>query len=223
MNILATKIPIHEVVYRKLREMILFGELVPGQAITIQGLVDELAVGMTPVREAIRRLMAEGALDFRGNRRVCLPEISLTQLEEIAFARNSIEPRMTFLASERLKPSDIDGLAEIDDALNRAISEGNVRAYLEQNYLFHETLYGYSEARVLMAISATLWLRLGPSLRVVCGRFGTQNLPDLHNAALTALRAGDHQGAADAIAGDIQQGFDQICSVVSERREQDLN
>ena len=56
MNNLANKPPAHELVYRRLREMILCGELEPGQAITIQGLVATLGAGMTPVREAIRRL-----------------------------------------------------------------------------------------------------------------------------------------------------------------------
>ncbi len=51
------KLPDHQRVYRKLRDMILFGELAPGQPVTIQGLVSTLDVGMTPVREAIRRLM----------------------------------------------------------------------------------------------------------------------------------------------------------------------
>ena len=52
------KIPAHETVYRKLRDLVLFGEIAPGQAVTIQGLTDQLDAGMTPVREAIRRLIA---------------------------------------------------------------------------------------------------------------------------------------------------------------------
>lgn len=56
------KIPSHEVTYARLRDMILFGHLAPGQPVTIQGLIADLGAGMTPVREAIRRLTAEGAL-----------------------------------------------------------------------------------------------------------------------------------------------------------------
>ena len=54
------KIPSHEVTYARLRDMILFGVLEPGQPVTIQGLTAGLDAGMTPVREAIRRLAAEG-------------------------------------------------------------------------------------------------------------------------------------------------------------------
>ena len=56
------KIPSHEVTYTRLRDMILYGHLQPGQPVTIQGLIRDLDAGMTPVREAIHRLTAEGAL-----------------------------------------------------------------------------------------------------------------------------------------------------------------
>ena len=54
----AAKTPIHQHVYERLRKMILFGDLAPGQGVTIQGLTAALDAGMTPVREAIRRLIA---------------------------------------------------------------------------------------------------------------------------------------------------------------------
>ncbi|MFV2002366.1 MAG: GntR family transcriptional regulator [Paracoccaceae bacterium] len=204
------KLPDHELVYRQIREMILFGELVPGQAVTIQGLVHELGVGMTPVREAIRRLTAEGALQTRGNRRICLPELSPAQLDELSFARLAIEPHIAALACERMNTADIGALKDIDDSLNVAIAQGNVRAYLEFNYRFHATLYRHSGARILTTIAGTLWLRLGPSLRVVRGRFGTANLPDKHKEALAGLAARDPLAVARAIGEDLNQGHEGI-------------
>ena len=56
----ARKVPSHELTYVRLRDMVLFGTLAPGQPVTIQGLISDLGAGMTPVREAIRRLTAEG-------------------------------------------------------------------------------------------------------------------------------------------------------------------
>lgn len=204
------KVPTHELVYRQIREMILFGEFAPGQAVTIQGLVRELGVGMTPVREAIRRLTAEGALDFQGNRRISLPELSLSQLDELAFARQAIEPKLAYLATSKLQPTDIDRLRRIDDALNVAIDRGNVRAYLKHNCRFHETLYAHSGASILMSMSRALWLRVGPSLRVVCGRYGTANLPDKHDEALAGMQAGEPETVARAIGEDLHQGHEYI-------------
>jgi len=210
VNIVANNLPTHELVYRQIREMILFGEFAPGQAVTIHGLVDNLGAGVTPVREALRRLTAEGALEFQGNRRICLPVLTPSLLDEIVFARNEIEPHLAFLATNQMKTADIDRLQAIDAALNTAIARGDVRGYLQYNCKFHDALYAHSGARILISITNTLWLRVGPSLRVVCGRFGTANLPDKHNEALAALRAGNARGVADAIAQDLQQGHDGI-------------
>ena len=95
-NNISAGLPAHETVYRALRERILFGELTPGQAVTIQGLIDQLGAGMTPVREAIRRMTAEGALVFQGNRRVCVPILSQANLDELAFARSALEKQLVF-------------------------------------------------------------------------------------------------------------------------------
>ena len=204
------KLPAHEVVYRRMREMILYGELAPGQAVTIQGLVKRLDVGMTPVREAIRRLTAEGALEFQGNRRVSVPELTPQLLEELGFARLAIEPRLSELAAERMPESLIYALETMDNSLNASIDQGDVGGYLSSNYQFHMALYEASEAEILISIVRGLWMRMGPSLRVVCGRFGTANLPDKHEEALEALRRRDPEAVAEAIRADIEQGIDQV-------------
>ena len=77
------KSPAHAQVYHRLKSQILFGELVPGQPVTIQGLTESLGVGMTPVREAIRRLISDGALVFQGNRRVSVPVWTTQSLEQL--------------------------------------------------------------------------------------------------------------------------------------------
>ena len=207
---LGQKLPTHELVYQRLREMVLFGDIAPGQAVTIQGLIDRLGVGMTPVREAIRRLTAEGALQAQGNRRIVVPELAVSDLEQLAFARLAIEPRLAELAIKYLTDRDILEIERIDSALNAAIETGDVTGYLQQNYRFHMAIYDAAHAPLLADLARGLWLRFGPSLRVVCGRFGTQNLPDRHRQALDAMHARDADGAARAIREDLEQGFDQV-------------
>ncbi len=202
--------PAHELVYRRLRDMILFGELEPGQSVTIQGLVSQLDAGMTPVREAIRRLISEHALVFQGNRRVSVPVLKAEEIDELAFARLALEPQLALWAAEKIKPEKIDELHQIDQKLNAAIDRGDVNAYLRQNYCFHTALYDVSGAEILATLVDTLLLRLGPSLRVVCGRFGTSNLPDMHEEALNALRSGNPDAVSEAIKSDISQGLSQI-------------
>lgn len=204
------KIPSHEVTYGRLRDMILFGHLEPGQPVTIQGLIRDLDAGMTPVREAIRRLTAEGALLPQGNRRVAVPQMTPDHLEQVAFARLTIEPKLAELAARNLTPDLIARLEAIDDGVDAAIRKGDIPGYLEANHAFHFALYEAAGAAILCDMAQSLWLRFGPSLRVVCERGGAATLPDRHAEALAAMAAGDAAGLAGAIRNDIQQGVDQI-------------
>ena len=204
------KIPSHELTYAQLRDLVLYGVLAPGQPVTIQGLIADLGAGMTPVREAIRRLTAEGALEPQGNRRVTVPRLQPSVLDQLAFARLTIEPRLAELAVAALTPALIDRLADLDATVNQAILDGNVSAYLTANHAFHFALYEASGATVLVDMARSMWLRFGPSLRVVATLAGAAGLPDQHAEALAAMRAGDAKGLAQAMQKDIAQGVDQV-------------
>lgn len=204
------KIPSHELTYGRLRDMILYGLLEPGQPVTIQGLIRDLDSGMTPVREAIRRLTAEGALLPQGNRRVAVPQMDASALEQVAFARLTLEPKMAELALRNLTPALIDRLDEIDSAVDHALRTGDLPGYLRSNHAFHFALYEAAEAPILLDMARSLWLRFGPSLRVVMQRGGASNLPDRHEEALAAMRTNDGAALGLAIQNDIQQGIDQI-------------
>lgn len=210
------KIPSHEATYTRLRDMILFGHLAPGQPVTIQGLIADLGAGMTPVREAIRRLTAEGALLPQGNRRVAVPRLSAAALDEVAFARLAIEPRLALLAAAHLTPSAIDRLEAIDAQVNQAIEAGRLSDYLYANHAFHFALYEVAAAPVLLDLARSLWLRAGPSLRAVMARYGREAAPDLHREAIAAMRKGDAQALAAAIERDIQQGVDHVRQSLAE-------
>jgi DNA-binding GntR family transcriptional regulator len=202
------KLPEHEAIYKKIRNMILFGEVLPGQGVTILGLKDAVGAGVTPVREAIRRLTAEGALEALGNRRVCVPELSPQRIDEIYYARFALEPKMAQLAAEKITQEGITLLETLDAKVDQAIETGNIEAYLESNFRFHFALYDMAGTPILRKIVTSLWLQFGPSLRVVSGRFGTSNLPDMHSETIEALHRRDAAAAARAIEQDIQQGLD---------------
>lgn len=216
MDAESRKIPSHEVTYTRLRDMILYGHLAPGAPVTIQGLITDLGAGMTPVREAIRRLTAEGALLPQGNRRVAVPQLSSEMLDQVAFARLAIEPKLAELAAPRLTSVQIDRLEAIDGAVNRAIEGGHLPDYLAANLAFHFALYEAAAAPVLLDLARSLWLRAGPSLRAVIDRYGREAAPDLHREALAAMRAGNARALAAAIERDIQQGVNHVRQALAE-------
>lgn len=210
----AGPLPVHEQVYQDLRARILHGEMAPGQAVTIKGLTEALGVGITPVREAIRRLISDGALVFQDNRRVSVPTLTQDDLDQLVFVRKSVECELARRATARVTPGIVEALEAIDAALDEAITLGDVTAYLTLNHQFHETLYAQAGAPILAELASRLWLRFGPSLRVVCGRFGTENLPDRHKDLLAALQRRDAAGVALAMAQDIEQGMEQMAAVL---------
>ena len=203
-------LPTHELVYRQLRDMVLFGELLPGQAVTIQGLILHLSAGMTPVREALRRLIAEGALEAQGNRRISVPRLTRANVDELIFARQVIDPKLVFMATSNITKANMAALTAEDEALDRAIVAGNIPGYLQHNYRFHTMLYDIADAPILRSVALRMWLQFGPSLRVVCGRVGTQNLVDEHKEVLAAMAEGDAERAAAAIRADVLQGMEQV-------------
>ena len=83
----------HDRLYRSLRQQILHGELMPGQALTLRGLGKAYGVSMTPAREALRRLVAEGALTLSSSGRVATPELTPDRIEELAAIRALLEAR----------------------------------------------------------------------------------------------------------------------------------
>lgn len=216
MNQLVGKKPEHEAIYSEVKELILFGEVAPGQPLTIHGLANLIGAGVTPVREAIRRLTAEGALESLENRRVAVPKMTVEKLQQIQLVRLSVEPALAEFGAKKCSKSDFSELERLDGLVDQAIQNGDIRRYLEANYRFHFTLYEKADAQILQRITESLWLQIGPSLRVNCGRFGTSNLVDQHQEAISALRNGDMDGVKQAFEGDIQQGMDFVQQALDE-------
>jgi DNA-binding GntR family transcriptional regulator len=215
LNDTARKVPSHETTYAQLRDMILYGQLAPGQPVTIQGLIADLGAGMTPVREAIRRLASEGALLPQGNRRVSVPRLSAADLDQIAFARLAIEPHLAERATAHITPQILARLSALDAEVDRTVMSGDISGYLTSNHAFHFALYAAAGAGVLQDMAQSLWLRFGPSLRVVTQLSGRANLPDSHKDIISALRAGNGTAAAAAMRHDISIGLGHVRDAIS--------
>jgi hypothetical protein len=113
----------HDRVYRALRTRIMHGEVGPGEAMTLRGLGREFGVSMTPAREAVRRLVSEGALFLSASGRVSTPELSNERIEELAAIRALLEPELSARALPRAHPALIERM----DAINTTIAQNIAR------------------------------------------------------------------------------------------------
>ncbi|AOZ68466.1 GntR family transcriptional regulator [Rhodobacter xanthinilyticus] len=197
----------HDRLYRQLRQQIMHGELMPGQPLTLRGLAKQFGVSMTPAREALRRLVAEGALMLSSSGRVTTPELSNERIEELAALRALIEPELASRALPRAHLALIDRLSAINTANAEAVAKHDAVAYIRTNLEFHRTLYLRAQAPAMLAVIETVWLQLGPTMRALYGRMQRNEPPRHHRMILAALRAGDEPSLRLAVRTDVTQGL----------------
>jgi DNA-binding GntR family transcriptional regulator len=194
-------------VYAELRQRLVTGRMSPGHELSTRSLASELGVSQTPVRDALSRLAAEGAVAIRSKRRVRVPPMTAERFEDLLRCRLLLEPEAAALALPHLTPAHVKRLREVDAALDAAILNGDADAYMQNNHAFHFALYNAQPGRTLAQLIETLWLQFGPYMRVVYGRVTSTRLNDNHQAAIKAIVARDENALRSAITADIADGM----------------
>lgn len=197
----------HDRVYRALRTRIMHGEMAPGQALTLRGIGKEFDVSMTPAREALRRLAAEGALFLSSSGRASTPELSSERIEELAALRALIEVELASRALPRAHIALIERLQSINAVTAEAVAQRDAVTYIRTNLEFHRTLYLRAQAPAMLAMAETVWLQLGPTMRALYGRLRRTEPPQFHRMIIAALKAGDEPGLRLAVRSDVTQGL----------------
>lgn len=194
-------------VYSELATRFVMGRVKPGSTLSTRGLAAELGVSQMPVREALGRLAAEGAVEIRSKRKIAVPVMDAERFNDLLRCRILLESEAARAAFPFLNQARLKQLRETDKGMGIAMRSGDVAAYMEGNYNFHFIIYRAQPRRTLLQLIETLWLQFGPYMRVVYGRFGTANLVDQHRVAIACIEAGDAQGLEKAIATDISDGM----------------
>ena len=197
----------HERVYRALRSRIMHGEIAPGESLTLRGIGKRYDVSMTPAREAVRRLVAEGALFLSSSGRVSATALTDDRIEELATLRALLEPELATRALPRAHFALIDRLETINQNISQVIGRQDAIGYIRLNLEFHRTLYLRAQAPAMLAMAETVWLQLGPTMRALYGRLNRTEPPYHHKLILAALKAGDEPGLRLAIRTDVTQGL----------------
>lgn len=197
----------HDVVYRTLRTRIMHGEFRPGEALTLRGIGKMFDVSMTPAREAVRRLVADGGLNLSASGRVSTPELSSERIEELASIRSLLEPELASRALPRAHMALIERLQSINSAIAETVAKHDDVGYIRANLEFHRTLYLRAQAPAMLALTEAVWLQLGPTMRALYGRLNRTEVPHNHRLIVAALKAGDEPGLRLAVRSDVTQGL----------------
>jgi DNA-binding GntR family transcriptional regulator len=202
----------HDRVYRALRTRIMHGDIPPGHPLTLRGIGKEYEVSMTPARESVRRLVAEGALSMSNSGRIATPLLSNERIEELAALRALIEVELASRALPRAHLALIERLQNINLKVAEAVAHRDAVSYIRTNLEFHRTLYLRAQAPAMLAMAETVWLQMGPTMRALYGRLRRTDPPHFHRLIIAALRAGDEPGLRLAVRSDVTQGLRMLAS-----------
>jgi DNA-binding GntR family transcriptional regulator len=194
-------------VYMTLRSAVMNGEILPGRALTIRGLAEIMGVSPMPVREAIRQLAAQNALEITASRRVSVPQMTALKFNELCEARIAIEPHAAARALPYITSSVLDELSQLNKLGDLAIENGNLDKISPLNQAFHRAMYNANPNQVCLPMIESLWLQLGPFMRLATSKLEEFYLVDRHEEAMKAIKAQDPFALQVAIQADIREGI----------------
>lgn len=214
-------VTLREQVTQSVRSALMNGHFQPGQAVTVKSISQMLGASVMPAREAMNRLIAEGALELRPNRTVIVPMLSRHEFDELTDLRCHVEGLAAAQAVDRAEPADIARLREIDRAMRAAGRRGDADAYLDGNFQFHFVIYRLGASAFMLSIIEKLWVRVGPLIRSCFNDTGFSDSTRLHAQIIGSLAAGKAGELRKAIVADIAVAAETIRAVQAARAAAD--
>lgn len=195
-----------EQVYVQLRHAIMVGAIPTGTSLTIRGLADQLNLSPTPIREALRRLTSEGAIQALDNRRMRVPDMNAGRFDDLIATRITLECHAASRALPYVSDVIIGKMSKIDTEMDDALTVHDYDKLTVLNHSFHSELYCANPDQTAMPLVESIWLQLGPFQREAILEVEAFYQIDRHKEILSALRSRDGAGLVDAVRKDIEDG-----------------
>jgi DNA-binding GntR family transcriptional regulator len=205
--VLDANLTTQDMAYRRLRHAIMIGALRPGTQLTIRQLADAFELSPTPIREALRRLGSENAIEIKENRRIVVPVMTRPRFEGLVGLRIALEVHAASQAIDHVTNIQVDDMHVIDDTMDRAMEAGDLDLLTVLNHDFHRLLYAAPPEQVVMPLVESVWLQLGPFQRSVLRDVTDFEYVDRHKDILLSLLRRDEEGLRRAIEADISEGI----------------
>jgi DNA-binding GntR family transcriptional regulator len=183
-------------VYVAIRDRITSGSLPRGARVHQEDLAEELGVSRTPVREALRRLAAEGLVEMRTNRGARVADIDQGGMRGAYDARLVVEPGAARLAARRRLPEPLARMRAAVASQRRSLR--SVERSFEANREFHLALVAASGNDYLLQLVERLWVaRIGGAIYERQVETQERMVLDVreHEQILEAIEAGDARRA----------------------------
>ncbi|WP_205409243.1 GntR family transcriptional regulator [Ancylobacter rudongensis] len=188
----------------QLADEITRGTLPPGTALDETALAARFGVSRTPVREALRELVASGLVDARPHRGAVVARPSVARLQNMFEVMAELEALCAGLSALNMTPPERQQLERLHADMGELMRLGDFSAYREANELFHTSIYAGSHNDYLIELTLGTRRRLSPFRRAQFRALGRLALSHSeHERVTTAILRGDRDGAAAAMRDHI--------------------
>jgi len=208
-------------VYSELRRALMRGEFTPGRSLTIRALAHALHTSSMPVREALRQLVTERALEMLPNRSFGVPQLSPERFHDLLRVRTEIEGFAVAEAASRITKAQLERVEEINAEMRAASKGGDRLRFISCNQEFHFAIYAAAGSGTLIPLIETLWLQAGPYIGCIYGE-DLDPIVNLshHEGLLRALRRRDAAKSRAMLIQDISSPADRVIEIATARFKQ---
>jgi len=211
--------PLRDVTFETLRKAIISGDIKPGERLMEVSLAEQMGVSRTPVREAIRRLEAEGLVTMVPRKGTHVSELSSKDIIDVLEVRGALDKLATSLAAKRVQPQQIRALESIHRQFISCVEKGNMEGAIRKDIEFHDAIYAASGNSRLIGVLS--------SLKEHVYRFRVIYLRDLniaehveqeHQQILDALKEHNEELAAKLSEQHIRNQMDAIVEALNQKK-----
>lgn len=195
-------------VYAQLRSALMDGDFTPGERLRIKDLAQQLGTSITPVREAVFRLVSERALELKAATAVHVPILAADDLRQIQFIRLELEGAAAARACELITPEQIKRLERLQEGFVKAVAH-DAHEGSRINREFHFELLAAAQMPLLTAVVENMWVMMGPLLTTFHKNVSKRQVTGKghnHYGVIRGLKKGDATAVREAIQEDIRWG-----------------
>ncbi len=197
-----------EQVYNSLRDALISGDLEPGEKISTRTLAASYQISAMPVREALKRLEAQAALEVEAKRAFRVPVLNPKSAAELFQVRSVLEAAGASCAAQSISAEEIVQLERLCDAADIAWRHGDVGAFLHTNAGFHRIINNRSGNGFLAETLEAINMRSGPWLGLAIRKIVDKvEWGDKHRKIVAALRDRDSDEAGRLMEEDSNWGM----------------
>lgn len=197
-----------------MRDALLVGRLKPGQKMTNRQLAVAMDVSVTPVREALQRLVAEHVLNLLPNGSVVVPVYSEEEVIELYRVTKALEGLAARLAFQNADGEFIDRIMIQSQGLRSAYASEDWPSVFSANYKLHFALYELANSPYLYTLIERLWMRKGPHYTSFFESHYTKYQGGLLSNIVNAFQSGDMDKALAEFDGLIDREFEAWIAIV---------